>query len=297
MIAKVRRPYRKVQKECKHCGARFVAGGQSKYCSRRCQIHGYRRTNNRTKRCEFCRKDYKTYDKEQRFCSVGCRSRSRSKPKAMIACKVCNKRVYRRERFGQTDANEFCSRSCAIKWRHMQTPPKLPRRLTVVSKPCKRCHFPFTPKSMSAQRCDACKAEVEEERRIVALVPRHMKECIECGNSYEGHDRSKYCSKRCGNRACHRTAKHRRRARMEGGDNITLHKLIQRDYGICQLCFLPVDMQADINKDGAAPTIDHVIPVSKNGTHTWDNVQLACRRCNYIKGDDHIETPGRGVRT
>lgn len=34
------------------------------------------------------------------------------------------------------------------------------------------------------------------------------------------------------------------------------------------------------------PSIDHIRPVSKGGTHTWDNVQLVHRGCNSIKCDN-----------
>lgn len=34
----------------------------------------------------------------------------------------------------------------------------------------------------------------------------------------------------------------------------------------------------------AAENIDHVIPRSQGGGHTWENVVAACRRCNTKKG-------------
>ena len=34
------------------------------------------------------------------------------------------------------------------------------------------------------------------------------------------------------------------------------------------------------------PSIDHTVPVSKGGTHTWDNVQLAHFYCNRVKGNN-----------
>jgi 5-methylcytosine-specific restriction endonuclease McrA len=34
-----------------------------------------------------------------------------------------------------------------------------------------------------------------------------------------------------------------------------------------------------------APTVDHIIPLAKGGTHTWDNVQLAHWSCNSDKRD------------
>jgi len=33
----------------------------------------------------------------------------------------------------------------------------------------------------------------------------------------------------------------------------------------------------------AAENVDHVIPKSRGGPHTWDNVVAACRRCNALK--------------
>ena len=36
------------------------------------------------------------------------------------------------------------------------------------------------------------------------------------------------------------------------------------------------------------PSVEHIIPVSKGGTHTWDNVRLAHHYCNAIKNDKEL---------
>ncbi len=46
-----------------------------------------------------------------------------------------------------------------------------------------------------------------------------------------------------------------------------------RDQDSCQYC------------GGRAETLDHVVPRSRGGLHTWDNVVAACRRCNSKKRD------------
>ena len=41
-----------------------------------------------------------------------------------------------------------------------------------------------------------------------------------------------------------------------------------------------------------ADTIDHVVPRSRGGAHTWDNCVAACRACNSRKADRLIEELG-----
>lgn len=50
-----------------------------------------------------------------------------------------------------------------------------------------------------------------------------------------------------------------------------------RDGGRCQYC------------SRRAESIDHVVPRSRGGTHSWDNVVAACRRCNTAKRDRLLE--------
>jgi 5-methylcytosine-specific restriction endonuclease McrA len=50
-----------------------------------------------------------------------------------------------------------------------------------------------------------------------------------------------------------------------------------RDEHECQYCA------------GPAETLDHVVPRSRGGPHSWDNVVAACRRCNLRKGDRLLE--------
>lgn len=58
--------------------------------------------------------------------------------------------------------------------------------------------------------------------------------------------------------------------------SISLHKLYVRAKGICALCHRSI-----IPKQAS---LDHKIPLSKGGTHTWGNVQLAHLTCNLRKG-------------
>lgn len=129
------------------------------------------------------------------------------------------------------------------------------------------------------------KAEDKQRERVYKLT--HMV-CNECGNIFTAKKlRDAYCSTECRNKHNNRYHEIKRRHRIrENGKieySISLTRLAKRDNHICYLCGCKVDMNADKNAD-AYGSIDHVIPVSKGGTHTWNNVRLAHRGCNTKKG-------------
>ena len=53
--------------------------------------------------------------------------------------------------------------------------------------------------------------------------------------------------------------------------SLTRRAVFARDEWICQYC------------GSHAENVDHVIPRSRGGTHTWENVVASCRRCNARK--------------
>lgn len=72
----------------------------------------------------------------------------------------------------------------------------------------------------------------------------------------------------------------------EYDDSITLDFVYKKYNGVCQICGTPVDVN-DRCGNGIGkkyPTLDHIIPLSKGGTHTENNVQLAHMICNSKKG-------------
>ncbi len=66
-------------------------------------------------------------------------------------------------------------------------------------------------------------------------------------------------------------------------EDVTLEFLFERDGGRCQLCGCELSM-ATKWPDPRTPTRDHVVPLSKGGTHERGNLQLACAECNIRKG-------------
>lgn len=74
-------------------------------------------------------------------------------------------------------------------------------------------------------------------------------------------------------------------------DDITIHKLIQRDGRCCYICGIETDFRDKRwGRYGPGfPTIDHVKPIKLGGTHSWDNVRVCCGRCNVKKGARYEE--------
>lgn len=117
--------------------------------------------------------------------------------------------------------------------------------------------------------------------------------CKQCGDLFIGN--TLYCSKKCRDRG-HSNKKDRlryERAKQNGKVDytITLDKLIKRDNNICYICNRECNL-SDYTYNGNTfiagnyyPSIDHVIPIAKGGTHEWNNIRLAHRICNSMKAD------------
>ena len=108
---------------------------------------------------------------------------------------------------------------------------------------------------------------------------------ITCGGCFQPYlstnRQSQYCSMRC----TYKVADLRRRAREHDAyvSHVNPGEIYVRDAWTCQLCMQPVDRDACV-PDPRAPTLDHVVALANGGTHEPSNVQLACFRCNCVKG-------------
>lgn len=165
-------------------------------------------------------------------------------------------------------------------------------------------------------RCSACfveenrkaREEKKEQERIAREFNRlrkrqesghqmSMKFCPDCGQLVD--NRSKYCKE---HREEHqkeslrrqwRNNEYKRRSRLKVNikdKDISLEQLSERDGDVCWLCGQLVDWNDYEIRDGQKqcgnyyPSIDHIIPVSLDGEHSWDNVKLAHRICNSYRG-------------
>lgn len=160
--------------------------------------------------------------------------------------------------------------------------------------------------SIDKQHKDAILNDLKDKRRRLnnlikrldkykLYVDNHTAICEACNKRYIYKRNNKYCSQECSNRVHWYNNKLKRERNIKDNGiidkDITLDKLYIRDNGICYLCgkrcnyndFKVVDNVFRVGK--TYPSIEHIIPISKGGTHSWDNIRLAHVSCNSKKKD------------
>lgn len=234
-----------ITKKCSKCGAEFGGGGAS----------------NLNDRCASCRVKAQT-----------------------STCVECGREFVRPN--SPRDSHKYCSHFCYIRGRFGPLREKAvpeERRCTV----CQRIVLRGSGAKRCSAECDvlhqkALHAEKMSERRHV---------CDKCGNEFAGR-KQRYCQ-HCQtdhNREVMRATRNARKAVKKGarkngfGRTITLQRLIARDGPMCAICGKPTDYAAHHLTD-EYPSIDHVVPLSHGGDHSWTNIRVAHRGCNSFRGD------------
>jgi len=84
-------------------------------------------------------------------------------------------------------------------------------------------------------------------------------------------------------------AKRRAKAKTNGPwQSIDPVKVFERDGWECYLCGIDTPKHLRGTHDPQSPEMDHIRPISRDGTHTWDNVACACRKCNQKKSAQQV---------
>lgn len=176
-------------------------------------------------------------------------------------------------------------------------------------------------RNKNVPRCDNCYRELindrkklrtmlkEQQRSLDDLTKRvakkegaqkdtHYKRCRCCDHVFVSDKENKiYCSSKCFKKQNHRTKELNRRNKVKTNGkidiDISLEKLIRKDENKCYICDSACDQNDyTLTSDGHYvcgmnyPSIDHVVPINKGGTHTWDNIRLAHHYCNALKSDN-----------
>lgn len=246
------------KRQCEYCGKEFVARDRRNvFCCKQCKDNaskvrrGIQPTVFRKKICLCCGKEFETQYSRKQFCNRKCKGRSR-KPQIEKVCVICGKTFLTYWNNQVTCGDEEC--------KNTQT---LIRRYRNKDKASK-------------------------------LIQYEFRECKECGELFSVDSRMNnvYCSKDCRRKAANRRSDKRIPKEQIVDTDISLKRLFKRDNGICWICgkqSILDDWQ--YSKTGKRypgdnrAEIDHVIPVSRGGLHSWNNVRIAHHKCNHDKSD------------
>jgi len=306
------------ERECPICGKTyhvtpyFISKGWKQFCSKECQL----KSKSTLYKCERCGKIVAGLKSTpQRFCSRKCvyewLSELNTKKKEIRVCKWCGKDfemwpLGSKGKSGETKEGQYCSRDC--RFAHMRDVHwfdvngeivRIGSRCKVYFKKCKECGKKFTTKlSLKLYCSDECKNTVTLKKIRASYwgnkPPLEAFECEECGKlvtpKYGNRGKTKFCSTKCMNRYQKRIRgnTHRKRARHFGCEYKPVDPLrvFDRDGWRCQICGKKLRAcNRGTNKDNA-PELDHIIPLSQGGDHSYLNTQCSCRKCNIEKSNN-----------
>lgn len=235
-----------------------------------------------------------------RWCSTPCRrvadaARSRAyyanqprKPQATlpdIECAGCGVMFPPTGHQGGGPPQKWCTGACRARWKRANDPTILERQ---------RVRRGVRPaRWREAERKLAKAAEgTHGGRTVLASGP-----CSKCDTTFTtrvptGHT-ARFCSTGCagkGSADARRRARQRRRARERGAFvvDVSPQAIYERDRWTCQLCGQRI-LRTTTYPAPLSPSIDHIVPLAKGGTHEPANVQAAHFLCNSRKGDRATE--------
>lgn len=143
---------------------------------------------------------------------------------------------------------------------------------------------------------------LERKRRPVVTSP-----CVVCGKGFQHkRDDAKFCSRVCSAKASYEARRdspefkagrarykknpgavayaRKRQAQRRGvyAEAFTPQEIFERDGYRCHLCRRKCDRRKTF-PHGKSPTLDHIVPLARQGEHTRANVATACLSCNARK--------------
>lgn len=248
---------------------------------------------------------------EPAFSTKRCKPRIRVvRLREVATCEVCGSEFRR-----NSGRQACCSKSCACsKAGHVSRPPDgysppnkgkwtKPRPMSIGC--CSVCGELLVNWTSQCLRVTCGRKQCRRQHALECanrLYAVKRKPCVVCGCAIERKSK-RTCSKTC---ESIRRRESKRLSRRTCAD-LSLRKrltVFERDQWMCQICGdVLVLWDWSLLWEGHrpprnAPTIDHVIPVSKGGSNHLENLQAACYECNCLVKRDLL--PGKykigGVR-
>lgn len=217
-------------------------------------------------------------------------------------CKHCGA-TFRPKRYDRTT---FCSRECSYGHKSSNRLPldilsaKLKERQDAKRKRhpprrCACCAAVFVPKAIHQLVCSKdCQVFWARKKSLEVNIAKDTRDrsprpCAECSKMFApeyGNKKRNFCSDVCCRKNVQRTARTARklRVRVTAVEMVNPINVFDRDGWRCQLCKCLTPRKYRGSYHPRAPELDHIVPLSAGGEHSYRNTQCACRSCNSTKG-------------
>ncbi len=155
---------------------------------------------------------------------------------------------------------------------------------------CRECKKKYTPKIKTksyfcSRNCKDKNRKKKDRADRIGSKPERI--CAGCQKIIPNTARvdKKWCSQECSSKARGHTMSAQRRIRTSDAiESFKRSDIYERDAWICQLCKKSVNPNLAFPNPACA-SLDHVVPLSRGGSHRATNVQLAHLRCNTSRGN------------
>jgi 5-methylcytosine-specific restriction endonuclease McrA len=189
---------------------------------------------------------------------------------------------------------KYCSKKHADAYNGSKR-PKAPK----LKKCCEWCNTEFDTARKLMKFCkETCRIAAQSDKDIKATLAKHIANPrrfdFNCDRCQIVVQTDLHINRGSNGRFCRNCSlvKRRERYRIKTAKRqkivnpirISAVVLIERDGDVCHICLTQIDLSLARNSRFGA-TIDHVIPVSKGGADTLDNMKLAHWICNIKKGN------------
>lgn len=252
-------------KECQGCGQSFQGGKARKYCTREC----------------------------------GSRCRSAERYKREFALGIAQEKARKRNKYA--DIFEYTARisrpSCSIEScerKHLAKGLCRNHYKAEFGKPeakfdrvCENCGIEYQAgRAAHPTACRSCQARYPHlQRRRKAKSTKGSGRCRDCEATI---DRQHIICDACSlsiDRSRRQASQHKRRASLRSAEyeSFDIRSIYERDGWVCGLCGEGISQDRQY-PDPLSVSLDHIIPISRGGSHTKENVQAAHLVCNIKKG-------------
>lgn len=224
-------------------------------------------------------------------------AREASQARRQRLCEGCGAPFVKKPNRRGSDGERYCSRACYFEATARTTAVRQAERAarsaayqarldareppfsSVWFRACNDCGAAYVARRQAQVRCCECACATKQRR-----APSD-KACAWCGTTFRGLSHVRFCGQAC-RRACNKKREKALRRKRESAacEDVNPYAVFDRDGWRCMMCGKATPKERRGTNYANAPELDHVVPLALGGSHTYANVQCACRSCNGRKG-------------